>query len=217
MKAERLHSIGLVLVTLVLSAAVAQEKAVSEAEYQSVPGSTVGCVRISGWVGGEQFIAAFDTAINRARYDDGLILDLRGCGGGDSSTVAQAMGRLTNAVLRTTPEIRPRGPWQFDLPVVILVDETTAPPTDFLIRAARQRSQMESVGRATIADKRMQPGYVITDDMYETMRHWQPDKDPVFEKGLDELYRMIGRLQWLQDERRKEILSDTAHFPRPRR
>ena len=127
------------------------------------------------------------------------------------------MGRLTSATIHTDPEILPRGEWQFDLPIVVLVDESGAPPTDFFLRAARYRSQIETVGRSmSIGDRIIQPGYVVTDEMYQTMRALKPDKDPVFEKGLDELYRMIGRLKWLQDERRKEMLQDTARPPRRR-
>ena len=133
------------------------------------------------------------------------------------STVALCMGRLTSGVIRTNPEIRPRGKWQFDLPIAVLVDESCAPPTDFFLRAAKLRSQIETVGRAArIGGRIITPGYIVTDEMHQMMRALNPDRDPIFEKGLDELYRMIGRLKWLQDERRKEMLQDTARPPRRR-
>ena len=207
-----MKSAGAIAILLLLAfTAMAQEKTVSKVEYSRLPESTVGVIRVRSWEGGADFVAEFDAAVDSARYDDGLLLDVRGCGGGDANTVALAMGRLTSATIHTDPEIRPRGEWQFNLPIVVLMDESCAPPTDFLLRAARYRSQIETVGRAmSIGGKTIKPGYVVTDEMYQMMRALNPDKDPVFEKGLDELYRMIGRLQWLQDERRKEMLQDSA-------
>jgi hypothetical protein len=205
---------AIIILFLLASIGMAQEKTVSNVEYSRLPGSTVGIIRVRSWEGGDAFVARFDAAVDSARYDDGLVLDVRGCGGGDVNTVAMAMGRLTSATLRTNPEIPPRGKWQFDLPIVVLMDESCAPPTDFFLRAARFRSQIETVGRAvSIGGRIIQPGYVVTNEMYQTMRDLSPDRDAVFEKGLDELYRMISRLEWLRDERRKEMLRDTM---RPR-
>ena len=202
---------NIVSLFLFTCSAMAQDMAVSNVEYSRLPESTGGIIRVRSWEGGADFVAQFDAAVEAARYDDGLIFDVRGAHGGDTTTVALCMGRLTSGVIRTTPEIHPRGEWQFDLPMVILIDETTASPTDFFLRAASLRSQIETVGRAMKSGgKIIQPGYVVSDEMYQTMRALDPDKDPVFEKGLDELYRMIGRLQWLQDERRKEMLRDTT-------
>jgi hypothetical protein len=210
-----MHSARSIIVLLLLAcAAVAQETSVAPVEYSRLPESTVGIIRVRSWEGGEEFVARFDAAVDSARYDDGLVIDVRGCGGGEVNTVALAMGRLTNAVLHTVPEVHPRGEWQFDLPLVILMDEGCWPPTDFFLRAASLRSQMETVGRAAqIGGRIITPRYVVTDEMYETMRALNPGRDPIFDIGLNELYRMIGRLKWLQDERRKEMLRDTA---RPR-
>jgi hypothetical protein len=207
-----MNTVRVTLILLLLTcAATAQDKIASNVEYSRLSGSTAGILRVRSWEGGADFVAEFDAAVDSARYDDGLLLDVRGCGGGDVSTIALCMGRLTSATIHTDPEILPRGEWQFDLPIVVLMDESCAPPTDFFLRAARYRSQIETVGRAmSIGGKTIKPGYIVTDEMYQMMRALNPDKDPVFEKGLDELYRMIGRLQWLQDERRREMLQDTA-------
>jgi hypothetical protein len=205
---------AIIILFLFACSAMAQDKSVSNVEYSRLPESTVGIIRVRSWEGGAGFVAEFDAAVEAARYDDGLIFDVRGAHGGDTTTVALCMGRLTSGVILTTPEIHPRGEWQFDLPMVILMDESCAPPTDFFLRAATLRSQIETVGRAMrIGGKTIKPGYVLTNEMYQTMRALNPDRDPIFEKGLDELYRMIGRLKWLQDERRKEMLQDTM---RPR-
>jgi hypothetical protein len=213
-----MNAVRAILVLFLLGCiGMAQERAVSNVEYSRLPESTVGIIRVRNWEGGEDFVAWFDAAVDSARYDDGLVIDVRGCGGGEVNTVAQAMGRLTNATLHTMPEIRPRGEWQFDLPIVVLMDESAAPPTDFFLRAAKRRSQIETVGRAMrIGGRIITPGYVVTAEMYQTMHDLNPSRDPIFDKGLDELYRMIGRLRWLQDERRKEMLQDTARPPRRR-
>ena len=208
---------AIAILLLLACAATAQEETVSNVEYSRFSGSTVGIIRVRSWEGEADFVAEFDAAVEAARYDDGLIFDVRGCGGGDAETVALCMGRLTSATIHTDPEVLPRGEWQFDLPVVVLMDGEIAPPTNFLLRAASLRSQIETVGRpARIDNKTIQPGYVVTDEMYQTMRDLNPDKDPIFERGLDELYRMIARLEWLQDERRKEMLQDTVRPPRRR-
>jgi hypothetical protein len=207
----------IILLFLLASIGMAQARTFRPVEYSRLPESTVGIICLRSWEGGDDFVAWFDAAVDSARYDDGLVIDVRGCGGGEVNTVAQAMGRLTNATLHTMPEIRPRGEWQFDLPIVVLMDESAAPPTDFFLRAVRLRSQIETVGRAMrIGGTILQPGYVVTAEMYQTMHDLNPSRDPIFDKGLDELYRMIGRLRWLQDERRKEMLQDTARPPRRR-
>ena len=235
-------------------ARIAQEPDRSVVEYRKYEGSTVGYLRITGFHGGEEFMAEFDAELEQARDDGGLILDLRGAGGGEVEMAYQVMARLTNAPLpgvriqtRTpgTEEykeksffIRPRGEWQFDLPLVMLVDQATYWPSQVLLYGARERPQMETVGYPSQGTKAVEPRAIgLSDERYAqipTAIAWTPanvkligqpfepginlahepsqilrdSHDPVLARGAEEVFRMIGRLEWLREEERKRTMEE---------
>lgn len=223
----------------------------SEARYEPNQASTTGYLKITGFHGGEAFLAQFDAELEKARHDNGLLLDLRGAGGGDIETVYQVMARLTSSgiegarIYKRLPgeektkqkayRVIPRGEWQFELPIVILVDGGTRWPTQALLWAAKERNQMETVGEPTLGVKGVEPHVVnlpgklkiqvptatvtTVDNITMTGQSYEPElnlnkepvtayrdpKDPILYRATDELYRILGRLEWLREEMRKQI------------
>jgi len=230
---------------------VADTTVLSEVRYQPNATSTTGYLKITGFHGKETFLALFDAELEKARHDDGLLLDLRGAGGGEIQTAYEVMARLTNAamegarVYKRLPDkektkqiayrVTPRGEWQFALPVVILVDGGTHWPAQAILWTARERTQMETVGLPTIGTKGVEPQIVTLpgnvkiqiptatvttiDNVTMTGQSYEPDlnlnkepltayhdpKDPILYRATDELYRFLGRLEWLREEMRKQL------------
>ncbi len=85
----------------------------------------------------DKVVAAFDAALAELRGAQGLVIDVRGNGGGDTAVARPIMGRFIHATapyarMRRregaglgpywTEVVEPRGPFTFDAPVVVLVD-----------------------------------------------------------------------------------------------
>lgn len=235
-------------------ARVATEPDVSSVDYQSFENSTVGYLQLTGFLGGEEFVALVDAELEKARYDDGLILDLRGAGGGDAKTAYQILARLTNApipgvtIRKRLPgtedykeksfTVQPRGEWQVEVPVVILCDQSTYWPSNVILLAAKERPQMETVGVPTRGTKAVEPmrvelpggasvwiptaiattsaGVRYNGQPFEpnvNLNHDPPNTsrdphDPVLARGADEVFRLMGRLEWLREEQRKRLLEE---------
>lgn len=233
---------------------IADETELSEVTYQPHQVSTTGYLRISGFHGTERFLAAFDSALEKARFDNGLILDLRGAGGGEIETANQVMARLTSAPIEgvrvrrrlagqeqtrdRSYRIKPRGEWQFEAPVVILVDSGTHWPSQVILYASRERLQMESVGVPTMGTKAVEPRIIelpgklkvqiptatvtTVDEVKLVGQTHEPDlnlnkepltayrhpTDPILWRGTDELYRLTGRLEWLREVLRKQAVEE---------
>jgi C-terminal processing protease CtpA/Prc len=225
--------------------------ALSEVTYRPNATSTTGYLKVTGFHGKETFLALFDAELEKARHDDGLLLDLRGAGGGEIETACQVMARLANMAMegprvykrlpgeektkQVAYRMQPRGEWQFELPVVILVDGGTRWPAQAILWAARERTRMETVGLPTMGTKAVEPQIVnlpgkikiqiptatvtTVENITMTGQSYEPDlnlnkepltayrdpKDPILYRATDELYRILGRLEWLRDEMRKQL------------
>jgi C-terminal processing protease CtpA/Prc len=112
------------------------EEVVSSREVEGVP-----AIRITQWVNppGENLVERFDKALEGARNRPGLIIDVRGNGGGEDKLASQVVGRfLSRAVIasisfhrkvpsldfeRTVEWTQPRGPWRYKGRVAVLTDE----------------------------------------------------------------------------------------------
>ncbi len=168
-------------------ARVDNEPAVSAVEYQPFENSTVGYLRLTGFLGGDDLVAQFDAELEKARGDDGLILDLRGAGGGDAETAYRILSSLTNApipgvtIRQRLPgtedykeksfTVQPRGEWQVEGPVVILCDQDTHWPSQVILLAAKDRPQMETVGYPSRGTRAVEPRLV---ELSESERVWIP-------------------------------------------
>lgn len=112
------------------------EPLISNREEEGVP-----VIRITEWDNraGQDLIASFDQLLERARGKPGLIIDVRGNGGGSDEMASQVVGRFIRQPVvssisfhrqaptlkfdRTVDWTEPRGPWRYDGRVAILTDE----------------------------------------------------------------------------------------------
>jgi carboxyl-terminal processing protease len=139
-------------------------------DFQPGPGVTFMQRQIEGFgyikVGqlGGDVVAHFDKALESHRNAPGLILDLRGNGGGND-TLAEAMsGRLiqqetpwAKIQLRMAPfwspkisrKVAPRGEWQYTGPVVMLIDGGVFSSADFFAGGLARSGRVKAVGSPT--------------------------------------------------------------------
>lgn len=109
-------------------------------------------------------VTGFDAALEQYRAAPGLILDLRGNGGGSDTFAQQIAGRLLSAgtpwariqmrfypfwTPRISRNISPRGPWQYTGPVVLLIDGGVFSSTDFLVGGLARSGRAVTVGSPT--------------------------------------------------------------------
>lgn len=121
-----------------------------------------GYIRIASW--GGDAVEAFDAALEQFRDAPGLIIDVRGNGGGNDALAGQVAGRLlTEKQLFTRIQFRmypfwtpamphyvgPRGPWTYTGPVVLLIDEGVFSSNDFFVGGLARSGRVTTVGRPT--------------------------------------------------------------------
>jgi C-terminal processing protease CtpA/Prc len=112
------------------------ESLISSREVEGVP---VVCIRRWSDAEGVKLIERFDTELERWRNRPGLILDVRGNGGGSDGLAEAVMGRFLQAPIiasisfqrrppgqifeRLVATAAPRGPWRYAGRVAVLTDE----------------------------------------------------------------------------------------------
>ncbi len=120
----------------------------------------IGYVAINGTLVDNGLLKSFDTALEELSETDGLILDLRKVGGGNTGVVEGIIGRLIDrerVYQRTVPRngepflsrVRPRGRWQYANPVVILVNRWTGSAGEGLAIS------LDALDRATVVGTKM--------------------------------------------------------------
>ena len=109
------------------------EPTLSTNEIAGVP-----IIRIARW-NGRDLVSQFDGFLEKFRTRPGLVIDVRGNGGGEDELASQIIGRFVNKPVissisfhrvvpgltfeRTVEYTPPRGPWRYEGRVAILVDE----------------------------------------------------------------------------------------------
>jgi C-terminal processing protease CtpA/Prc len=108
-------------------------------------------IRVSGWADRqtEKLVPKFDGLLNRFRERPGIIIDVRGNGGGEDELAAQVVGRFISKPViasisfhrlvpkltfeRSVEEIPPRGPWRYEGRVAVLTDEGCMSATEHFV------------------------------------------------------------------------------------
>jgi carboxyl-terminal processing protease len=127
-------------------------------------GESIGYVRISSW-GGENLVADFDQALEQFKGCAGLIIDVRGNGGGDDHLADLVNGRLTDRPVvssidfwrqtgsdqykRTIGWVQPRGPWTYRGRVAVLIDEGCASACEHFVSGIEGIGSVLMVGMPT--------------------------------------------------------------------
>ncbi|MDE2886940.1 MAG: S41 family peptidase [Gemmatimonadota bacterium] len=131
----------------------------SKLDFQ-ILGDRIGYVAINGTLVDNGLLKSFDDALEELPETDGLILDLRKVGGGNTGVVEGIIGRLIDrerVYQRTVPRngepylsrVRPRGRWQYANPVVILVNRWTGSAGEGLAIS------LDALDRATVVGTKM--------------------------------------------------------------
>ncbi len=165
-------------------------------EYQSnldfrILDHQIGYVVINGTLTGRQLLEDFDVALEALRHTAGLILDLRKAGGGNTGVVEGIIGRLIDrerVYQRTVPRngapflsrVRPRGEWQYERPLVILVNRWTGSAGEGLTIS------LDALDRATVVGTKMAglEGSVYTMRMPNTGIGFQCTRQKIFNGTL---------------------------------
>jgi len=127
-------------------------------------GESLGYIRISRW-GGEDLVAEFDRALEEFKACAGLIIDVRGNGGGDDHLADLVNGRLTDRPVvssidfwretgsdqykRTIGWVQPRGPWTYRGRVAVLIDEGCASACEHFVSGIEAIARVLLVGMPT--------------------------------------------------------------------
>jgi carboxyl-terminal processing protease len=120
---------------------------------------SLGYIRISRW-GGPNLVAQFDQALEEFKNGKGLVIDVRGNGGGSDELADQVNGRFlekmvissidfwreagTDHFRKTSGRVQPRGPWAYRGRVAVLIDEGCASACEHFV------SGMEAMGRVLL-------------------------------------------------------------------
>ena len=162
----------------------------SKLDFQ-ILGDRIGYVAINGTLVDNGLLKSFDDALEELSETDGLILDLRKVGGGNTGVVEGIIGRLIDrerVYQRTVPRngepflsrVRLRGEWQFEQPLVVLVSHWTGSAGEGLAIS------LDALDRATVVGTKMAglEGSVFTMRMPNTGIGFQYTNQKIFNGTL---------------------------------
>jgi carboxyl-terminal processing protease len=130
---------------------VMRTPAAGEAVLTTYESEGVPVVRIARWRNepGGDLIRAFDAFLDKLRGQPGLVIDVRGNGGGDDALAEQVIGRFIREPVIASISFRravpatsydrmikwaePRGPWRFEGRVAVLTDEGSMSATEHFV------------------------------------------------------------------------------------
>lgn len=151
----------------------------------------IGYVVINGTLAGRGLLECFDAALEALRDTDGMILDLRKVGGGNTGVVEGIIGRLIDrerVYQRTVPRngepflsrVGPRGGWQYEQPLVVLVNRWTGSAGEGLAIS------LDALDRATVVGTKMAglEGSVLTVRMPNSGIGYQCTNQKIFNGTL---------------------------------
>jgi carboxyl-terminal processing protease len=170
--------------------------------YEPLADGTVGWIRIG--IFGDKTTSQLDEALARAKEDQvsGIVLDLRGNGGGWVASAQEVIGRFvpddrgpalfedqqpgSEDPLAAMP-IVDGGTAVYDIPTVVLVNEGTASAAEIVAGALRQYDRALIVGAPTFGKGSVQRVHDFPDGSSArvTTGQWlTPDRAPIPEDGL---------------------------------
>lgn len=125
---------------------------------------SIGYIRISRWAG-DNMTEEFDQALDVFRPTKGIIIDVRGNGGGNDQLADLVNGRLTDKPVvssidfwrkagsdtydRSIGWVRPRGPWTYKGRVAVLIDEGAMSACEHFVSGVEAMGHVLLVGAPT--------------------------------------------------------------------
>ncbi len=164
----------------------------------------IGFIEITGW-NDPHLVEYFDQALDRLRDTSGLIIDVRQNHGGDEGLAAQVAGRFITEEKtyayqqrRSGPgrndlgdkmprSFRPRGPWAYEQPVVVLIGPRCAGTTESFAGMMDQCPKVTLMGIHTAgangdpASVRLLPDVAL---VYPQRLELRPDGQPLSGRGV---------------------------------
>jgi len=141
-----------------------REPAISSREL----GQSIGYIRIARWTGDsrrQNLVADFDRALEQFKSATGLVIDVRGNGGGNDQFADLVNGRLTDRPVvssidfwrkagsdtyeRSVGWVRPRGPWTYKGRVAVLIDEASMSACEHFVSGVEAMGNVLLVGTPT--------------------------------------------------------------------
>jgi len=126
--------------------------------------NSVGLIRISRW-GGKDLVSKFDQALEQFKNSKGVVIDVRGNGGGSDQMADEVNGRLTEKAIvssidfwrkagsdqyqKTIGWVKPRGPWTYKGRLAVLIDEGCASACEHFVSGIEAMGNVLLVGRPT--------------------------------------------------------------------
>jgi hypothetical protein len=163
----------------------------------------VGFISINSWKqGGEE---AFDEVLENMRNTRGLIIDVRLNGGGDESTAGKVAGRFADkehvyaySQFRNGPKhtdltekhprnVKPRGPWRYDRPVVVLIGQKCMSSNESFVSMITQCPQVTTMGDHTCGSSGNPKFVELPGNVKVSLPQWLdllPDGTPLDERGV---------------------------------
>jgi C-terminal processing protease CtpA/Prc len=125
----------------------------------------IGCIRIARWAGGQGLVEEFDRILEGFRRTKGIVIDVRGNGGGNGELADLVNGRLTDKPVISSIDfwrkagsdqyrkdigwVRPRGPWIYKGRIAVLMDEASMSSCEHFVSGAEAMGNVLLVGTPT--------------------------------------------------------------------
>ncbi len=170
----------------------------------SVSDDRVGYLRVVGWQK-EGIVEDIDLALENMRNTRGLVVDVRLNGGGSEPLALDVAGRFLSKAATysyskkktgTGPsdfsdfiprKISPRGPWQYDRPVIVLIDQPCLSSNESFICMMKQEPTVTTMGYRTGGSSGNPRRETLPCGVTFSIPTWVdylPDKTPLELKGI---------------------------------
>lgn len=163
----------------------------------------VGYIAVDAWQG--DVAERFEEAMEEMRDTRGLVIDVRLNGGGSETLAQNAAGRFadqpyvyaysryrngpehTDLTERSPHEVRPRGPWRYDRPVIVLIGSKCVSSNESFISMMAECPQVTTMGDLTCGSSGNPQLMELPGNIRVSLPVWirlLPDGEPLEGRGI---------------------------------